>query len=221
MRKRLPQSQAAALANERAATLEKEAAEANESVSNATLEIERLKASNLALEKLLAQRRVFLSIHPDKKSVYDDMRKFKGTTVLLQVVPDFEAKKLAIDIWEVLSGMGFNLKYVQSNETHFKSTEIWDGVSVHTPKAILRPSKVNTSISAGRAISNWLDATGVNPLPTPVFDDLSPESDPANRLKFEALEDVVLVTVGLKPVAAALGKSSVDIQIVDPNNPIK
>ena len=185
-------------------------------------ETEELRAKNLAIQKLLLPRRVFMAIHPDKGFVYDELRKFRGTTALIQVVPDdFEAKKLAIDVFEVLNGSGFKARYVQSSETHLEPTEIWDGISVHTGAGTLRPSQVNRGLWAGRAIGNWLDATNVNPWPVAVWDDLFPKSDPLNRLKFDAPEDTVLVTVGLKPVAEALGQSSLDIQIVDPNNPIK
>jgi hypothetical protein len=198
-----------------------EASGAHTTAANANERAAKLEKENLVLERLLAQRRVFGMVPKEQSFVYAELAKFKGTTALVQVVPDFEARKLANDIFAILKGDGYAVRYVDSQETHFEPQEIWDGVSVHTRKASMSPSPINTGIAAGKAIANLLDATSISPNGTPVFDDLSAWDGRPGYLKFKSPDDTVLVTVGMKPVAAMLGQSSFTINVVDPTNPIK
>jgi hypothetical protein len=189
-------------------------------ISTAASEIERLKSENLAFEKILLPRRVFV-IPKEKYFLINDLDKFKGTPVMLQVVPDFEAKVLANDIFAVLTGSGWVVQYVDSTGSNLEPQSISEGVSVHTNKASIRPYLANSGSSAGNAVASWLDGANVNPTGVPHWEDLSPWNGTPGYLKFNAPDNVVLVTVGMKPVAAMLGRSSFTINVVNPNNPIK
>ena len=139
----------------------KEAAKANERAAELTKEAELLKNKNLKLQQLAAPRRLFLSVTKDKFNVITDLDKSKGTTVIIQAVPDWEAYKLAGDIYEILAGHGWIAKKGLPAETTFSPQEIFDGVSVHVRnKVTLAPSDINLGIAAGRAVTAWIDATG-------------------------------------------------------------
>jgi hypothetical protein len=212
--------QIAGLLNDKASAANEHAGMSEKAAANANLKAEKLKSENLAFEKILAPRRIFFAIPKDKFFLITDLDQFKGTPALLQVVSDFEAKVLANDIFTILQGHGWRVKYTDEAETGYPSN-FSEGLSVHTHKASLKPSLANGGFNAGAAVTNWLTGTAVDPGTVPHFDDIQPWSGVKGFLTFDAPDNIVLISVGMKPVAAMLGHSSVTITVVNPNNPIK
>jgi hypothetical protein len=192
-------------------------ADANARQKEAEEKIEQLKSENMKMQRLLAPRRAFmLPDTPEARSALEELWKYKGTPVILQAIPDWEANKLAGDLYEVLVGNGWLVKRGSFSESTFLPTEIFDGITVHS-----RPgSPVSRGQGAGMAVKSWLDATGVNPTRTALFGDLAPSNQKDAVHSISAPEDIVLILVGLKPVAAMLGHPWIDMQIRDPNNPM-
>jgi hypothetical protein len=75
-------------------------ADANARQKEAEEKIEQLKSENMKMQRLLAPRRAFmLPDTPEARSALEELWKYKGTPVILQAIPDWEANKLAGDLY--------------------------------------------------------------------------------------------------------------------------
>jgi hypothetical protein len=110
--------------NERAANAEKKAADA-------LLKQEELKSDNLTLARELQPRSVNV-VRDEHGNISGGLDKFVTTPVLIQTVPDWEAEKLAAELFAVLTNFGWSAQYTDESVTHVSSLAIRDGVSIFT-----------------------------------------------------------------------------------------
>ncbi len=111
--------------------------------SNANKRTEELRADNNAIQEAIQPRRLGSLIaitSPDAPDVppaaemqFGGIRQYAGTTVLIQVVNDFEAQILANDVQSVTSAFGWNAKATSSSFTHIPTGMILEGVSIWYP----------------------------------------------------------------------------------------
>jgi len=92
-------------ANARVAEANKAAAEANE-------RSEMLASANLHLRLSMTPRRIYG--HGGDEALFIELKKFRGTLALIQVVPDWEAQMLSRDIARILRDAGWRVRYVAS-----------------------------------------------------------------------------------------------------------
>ena len=112
---------------QRAAIAEQKAAEVNKRA-------EQLRADNLALQAGVRPRRLSFmgwTTWPERVAkIYDDLKLHAGTTVLIQVVPDFEAQLFAKDIAMVLEKNGLKPKFVTKKESHISDISFPEGITI-------------------------------------------------------------------------------------------
>jgi hypothetical protein len=194
---------------------------ASEKAKTAALEKEatRLRADNLSLERIMLPRRWLdpsLRGAPTGQLLFDLMRKwsdvakYRGTVVLISVVPDFEAQTLANDLRTGLLNQGWLPNIVPASQLKIDALWIKEGVEIisrakwHPPMALPATS---WSWRAGDALIAALKAEHVaashvadndlelafhwkieNRLPTMIF-------EPNLSLP----DNTVLILVGMKP----------------------
>jgi hypothetical protein len=121
----------AGAANDRAAAAEKDAAEAN-------LKAEQLRCESAALEMSLSPRR--LAPHrtigrtppsPKEEKFNSMLRPYANTIVKVQSASDFEAQELGEDIEYLLNRAGWIAVKTDESESHFKSVEMNEGVTLY------------------------------------------------------------------------------------------
>jgi hypothetical protein len=209
-------NQSAGAANERAAQLEKEATEARAEIARANERTEKLRADNLALQKLMQPRRLGTlfaitsvdapDVPPAAEMQFEGIRRFAGTPVVIQVVPDFEAQTLANDMVLVLRAFGWHPQTIGEAESHVPPSLISDGVQVTFPHGsklydaaqALATGFTNAGLTgpAGWGLSSIV-AQGY-----PVNLDGTPEHFPGYPI-FSPPVDTVIVMVGMKPIPPA------------------
>ena len=221
----------AAKANERAATLERDAtlarqriAEAEARASEANRRTEELRAANLAIQEAIQPRRLGSLVaitSPDQPDVlppaelqFGAIEKFVGAKVLIQVVNDFEAQILAIDIRNVTSAFGWEAIPTNASFTHIPMGAILEGVAIWYPTSSnLKDAadaladgftKANivgeTSVITGGGITS----TGARmPNLAQGFNNDVKESGGLLPY-FDPPTDAVLVLVGMRPVSTVL-----------------
>jgi hypothetical protein len=187
----------------RAAELEKQTAE--------------LTAENLALQKLMQPRRLPPSTalglfpqFPDKRfpqewARFNIVAPFKGTPVVIQSVPDFEAIKLAQDINGALIAFGWQSGIVLEAGTGVSPMWISEGLEITYPQnGRLREAAV--------ALANALSIVGLTgpegqPDLTARGYNVGADGNPVMRSvpHFQPARDTVVVLVGMKPIPALAG----------------
>jgi len=90
-------------------------------------ELERERLTRLDLEKSLRPREMYLVIYKDGTSNIDNLKTLAGTDVILESIPDAEAKRAAGDIAFILKQAG--LKIVHTGIT---TEQIWDAVTIES-----------------------------------------------------------------------------------------
>jgi hypothetical protein len=197
-----------AQANERAASLEKEAAEAK-------LKQEELIADNLALQTVLLPRHVGLigvNEEPKAKQWFAGMEKFAGIEVAIQVAPDAEAHNLANEIAIVLSKFGLKPQFIDENQTHIAAAAVPDGV-----QTLYQIGKPWNSEEQQQPWFMWHDAAealadaltkaglGVGNFPVSRGGFVNVPTNPPNMIPyFDPPLSGVYLEVGSRPVAATL-----------------
>jgi hypothetical protein len=194
-------------ANARASIAQAEAARAN-------LRTEALRADNLQLQKTMQPRRlpplVELSspdepVPPvtDAERVFGRIRPFAGTQVLIQVVPDFEARTLANDIAVTLQSFRWRVEFVTEAQSRLSSGMIGDGVQVawtyQSQHADAAQSLAKSLTDAGLTGPAGWNMPPVVAQGFPVNKDGSPAEGPFSP-RFDPSIDAVVVLIGMKPI---------------------
>lgn len=196
-------------ANERAASLEKEAADAK-------LEVEQMKADNLALQTAMLPRHVGLVSLDETPRAYTwfaGIDRYAGTHVVIQpVAGDPEALNLSNEIAIVLRNFGWRSEVIDSNRSHL--TSIPDGVRVWYPSLAHWSFKDQGTppfalwATAAEALANDLTKAGLGVGNIPVGRAGWITDDPALRfdvgIRFEPPLEGVFVQVGSRPVAMTI-----------------
>jgi len=91
-------------------------AEANKQAEEAQLATEKLRAENLRLQMVLQPRTILIfgrnNDAPIRGQRLEELKRHAGTQLLIQVVPDLEAQKLAAGIRDLAGFIGWNAKDV-------------------------------------------------------------------------------------------------------------
>ena len=118
-----------AAANAVGETAKAEAAKANKRA-------EELRSDNIALQAGVRPRRFSFmgwTNNPERISkIYDALKPHAGTSVLIQVVPDLEAKIFANDIASVLTAAGWKPTFVTEKESHMPDLSFPEGLFIFT-----------------------------------------------------------------------------------------
>lgn len=182
-----------------------------------SVEAERLKADNLALQKLIQPREfptpVELGVLPNVvvpgAPYFNFITKYKDTPVVIQHVNDFEAETLANDMAATLAGFGWRPEIVTEAQTGIPSRFIQKGVEVTFPKT----GKYG---DAARDLAGAFSNVG---LTGPMIDGYPSElhasgyatkSDGSSVMKsypsFDPPRDTVVVLIGMKPYPSKKGR---------------
>lgn len=191
---------------------EMEIAAANAEAAKANERTETLRKDNLFLQKSMMPRRLGQLVAfgfdapPQVVIQFAGIKKFAGTEVLIQVVPDFEAQNLANDMIRVLSAFGWKPRIINPNISHVPVMDIEPGVNVTWPDNTDLKNAADaladgftkaglTGFTASSAPNMHLLAQGFQNRPNaPHF--LHPYFDPP--------VDAVIVMIGVKNVSAEL-----------------
>jgi hypothetical protein len=124
----------AALANERAGILEKEAATAraeteklHEQNLSTEQKLENERSTRMELEKSLAPRFIWYEKRGSVSNI-DALKKFSGMSVRIECIPDFEARRAAINLGARFLDAGW--KVVPNNTVVLREDIPFDGVTV-------------------------------------------------------------------------------------------
>ncbi|MGO8854440.1 MAG: hypothetical protein ACLQO1_01830 [Steroidobacteraceae bacterium] len=154
-----------------------------------------LQAENIGLQKVLAPRRiVWVSRDNDeakRTELFNALKVFSGTRVFIQYVPDFEATRLAYEIFRRIQQAGMTPEFIDERVSHFGPLVIGDGVDIHS---------TNDAFAAGQALSKLfaLDL-GEGPNKLVLWNDMSMHIGPYfGPGMFNAPENSLLVLVGMK-----------------------
>jgi hypothetical protein len=200
-------------------------AEANARAAEAQLETERLRAANLAVQKLLTPRRITLmpkdeNEAPLRRALLNTMEKFAGTKALLQWIPDFEAKTLACDIADILVRVNWQVEAIGESSPIVSPGLIREGVYLLTQEGPLwertesgtlqrvQNRKMSVAYHAAMALKAFLKL-GFGELASSweiTYSSEYPDVPSILSMKFEIPEDSVLVLVGARPISAVLNE---------------
>jgi hypothetical protein len=216
----------AAELEKQAGQLRRDAAEANERVAGLNVQAERLRADSLALQRAMLPRRFGVQRMnapmsglppvnrpdlPDALGLFSTLYQVPKATVLIQAVPDFEAKNLALDIEDVLKFVGWKVEFIDEKRSHMPPLSIGDGVSVFSPGIQNDPPngmpKPGVWHDAAMALSKALHAAGVSSVGRYSSGPSLFLNEPKNigRIPyFEPPLEGILVLVGMKPMALEL-----------------
>jgi hypothetical protein len=126
---KLDAGQKISAANAIGETAKAEAAKANERA-------EQLRADNISLQAGVRPRRLSFmgwTTNPERVAkIYEGLKPYAGTSVFIQVVPDFEAQMFAKDIASVLATNGWNVGFVTEKETRMPALSFSEGVFIFT-----------------------------------------------------------------------------------------
>lgn len=166
-------------------------AEANEKVEEARLEQEKLKRDNLELEKLLLPRE--LSFSPE---LIEQLTHFAGTPVMVWSVPDFEARRFADRLGELLQLADWQVERDDKLPLSLFGSALPDNVIIITrsdapsPKSEQETAAMNTRLSAADMVLGIMKLSEVE----------------ANRIKRPDIPNLtrngVCVIVGVKSASA-------------------
>jgi hypothetical protein len=116
---------AASNAQQEAVAVEKQADDLLAKYKKAENELDSERATRQELEKSLAPRELFILRYADGTYNTDELKKFSGTSALIEYIPDFEAERAARFIASALEASGWTIAEVNSS-----TVIMFDGISV-------------------------------------------------------------------------------------------
>ena len=143
-------------------------AEANEQAASANNKTEVLRRENLDMGMLLLPRRLILS---DIQSEMEELKKYPGTHVLVQSVPDWEASVLAADIHNFLTRFG-----------HWNVSEI-----AAVPPGLIREGVTIATLDETPLLPGVQHTINMSPPAKALFDMLKKELGPPRTREFEGV----------------------------------
>jgi len=116
----------------------------------------------LDLAKDLQPRSITVLVRGDGLVFTGGMDRFVGTPVLIQNIPDWEAAKLAAELFNVLSRFGWKPVSVDEAATTVSPLAIDDGVNIFTAKnvLVLKPGTKRPSTAIQRRLSQAAEVLG-------------------------------------------------------------
>ena len=188
---------------------------------------EKLRAINVRMQTALMPRELVMQSRNGDEVIrserFREVEKYKGTLVLIQSVPDFEAKTLANGIANTLNRAGWTAVVTEESVSHIPSGLIWEGVQLltlepspwsgmragETPKMTQHP--LTRAGEAANAAANLLSLDLGPPLGPPLTGvswrpQFAEEWARSWLLEhgFAWPEGSVVVLVGLKPLNASM-----------------
>ena len=172
-----------------------ETARANQRIATLNNETARLQADNLSLQKITQPRRMqplAWTNHPEKiPALYERLKKFAGTKVFIQVVPDFEAQMFADDISNVLKASGWEVEYVGEERSHLSEKRFREGIAIIT---LMDGTPMS---EAGMILNGVLSDLNHDMMPTGLA---IPQPFKAGYPYFDPPIKCIFIRVGMKPV---------------------
>ena len=171
-------------------------AEAGERAEKARLEGIRLR--NIVRPRSLP---LHVEINGDKyEAEYDRVKAFAGTRAVILAVPDWEARRLANDVQNVLNAAGWRAEFREPQRN------VLDGVNVYAGHVVGDQVRQDKERMAGLSLAELI-RTIFAALNTPA--DITAVNDPPLDMTAGAAYDArnegaVVVTVGVRPIGANL-----------------
>ena len=160
-----------------------------------------LEADNLALQTSLRPRRLsFLGWTNNLErvaAITDGLKKHSGTSVFIQVVPDFEAQTFARDIASVLEQAGWKPQFVNETQSHMPETSFPEGVTIVTLSDGKSQTEAGTAFWMALSEADVL-MSGTGTFGAFVLHKILDKPEPGYPY-FEPPITAVFIRVGLKP----------------------